>query len=144
MDNTIHRINHYLTIFVRAIHLCGHDTTILSKHVTKTAGKYLRLHSMWSVTTQHSFAVPPTPYFFVYEFLSVKCNFILFNYINIHTHVFFSFLSFIFFFFSCSGMFRDVPECSMFLVLSTAPFFNGNVYISFEERQNFDAGHSHV
>ena len=28
----------------------GHD----DKHVIKTAGKYLRLHSVWSVTTPHS------------------------------------------------------------------------------------------
>ena len=37
--------------------------------------------------------------------------------------LFFYFLYFFyefFFIFSCSGMFRDVPECSMFWVLSTA------------------------
>ena len=75
--------------------------------------------------------VPPTPSFFIYEFLS---DIILYEY----THPYFFLLLFSFFpffnlllsflylkfyyyvFFSCSGMFRDVPECcGMFRV----PYF---------------------
>ena len=65
------------------------------------------------------------------NFFRKQCNFILYKY----THTFFFFFHFflyfyqlifffffylIYFFFSSSGMFRNVPECSMFLVLSTA------------------------
>ena len=31
----------------------------------------------------------------------------------------------------CSGMFRNVPECSMFLVLSTTNHYSGNILQSF-------------
>ena len=40
------------------------------------------------------------------------------NYFIINIYLFFLFMKDIFIF-SCSGMFRDVPECSMFRVLST-------------------------
>ena len=67
---------------------------------------------------------------FYVNFFRIQYNFILYKYINIHTYlfIFFIFLLFInfffyyyfIFFFVFRDMFRDVPECSMFLLLSTA------------------------
>ena len=75
------------------------------------------------------------------NFFRIQCDFILYKK-KTHTHFLFSFFpSFLFvfivfylnffcyyhfFFFSCSGMFRNVPECSMFRVLSTANELSGN------------------
>ena len=50
-----------------------------------------------------------TIFFFIFSFI-----FILFHFFNLN--FFFNYYHF----FSCSGMFRDVLECSMFRVLSTA------------------------
>ena len=119
------------------------------------ARKYLHLHSVWSVTTSHlSYRPRQSPSHLLrtssnMNFFRIQHNFILYEY----THTFFSFFPlFLFYliffciliyyyynFFSCSGIFRDVPECSMFLVLSTAirvstfPRYTadcGNIFVS--------------
>ena len=78
------------------------------------------------------------------NFFRIQCNFILYKYT--HTFCFHFFLHFYlisffciliyyyyyyysFFFFRVSGMFRDVRECSMFLVLSKA-FSRGEIQAS--------------
>ena len=56
--------------------------------------------------------------------LSVFCYFtllLIFIKIILLLLLFFIFFMKIIFIFSCSGMFRNVPECSMFGVLSTPP-----------------------
>ena len=98
----------------------------------KTAGKYLRLYSVWSVTTTH---LPYRPTYSVLllfmNFFRIQCNFILYKYINIHTLTIFSLFLFYFFciliFFrvpGCSEMFRNVPFSSFnrrpFLIASFA------------------------
>ena len=56
--------------------------------------------------------------------LSVFCYFtllLIFIKIVLLLLLFYLFIFMKMFFFSCSGMFRNVPECSMFRILSTAP-----------------------
>ena len=66
------------------------------KHVLQMAGKYLRLHSVWSVTTPH-LSYRPTYSVLLLIWISFGYNVISF-YINIHTlfFFFFSFFSFVF------------------------------------------------
>ena len=61
--------------------------------------------------------------FFFFFLLLLLLFYVIIN-LKIYIYYFFYFLSLFFyeffFVFSCSGMFRNVPECSMFLILSTA------------------------
>ena len=96
------------------------------KHVLQMAGKYLRLHSVWSLTTPH-LSYCPTYSVLLLIWISFGYNVISF-YVNIHTLFFFIFsfvfilfhyflylkflfgiLNFYYYFFSCSGMFH-VPS----------------------------------
>ena len=65
-------------------------------------------------------------HFFIFRFFFILCYFVIINFyknyviiIILFNYYFFMKITFIF---SCSGMFRNVSECSMFLVLSTSFF----------------------
>ena len=60
--------------------------------------------------------------FFFFNFPSwYRFNFVSFSCWNLSLHIFLIIMIIM----PCSGMFRDVPECSMFQVLSTPEFFEG-------------------
>ena len=142
-DNANHRINHYPVDSI----VCFVSTYPLDSDLSGV--KVLAPSFSVVMQLQHPIypTVPPTPYFFLYSWISFGYNVTSF-YINIHTLIFFFSFSlyfyFIYFYFlylniffrvpgcsgmfwdvvGCSGMFWDVPECSMFLVLSTDGFQN--------------------
>ena len=110
------------------------------KNVLQMAGKVLA-PSFTVVSYNTPFILPshllrPSSYM---NFFRIQCNFVLYKYI----HTFFSFFPlflfyFLFFFFfvfrdvpGCSGTFRNVPECSMFRVLSTA--LKGGFHLNLNE-----------
>ena len=64
-----------------------------------------------------------------YQFLFLNFFLLFYVIVNFYKNYFiFNFFSMkIIFIFSCCGMFRDVPECSVFLVLSTLIYYTGFV-----------------
>ena len=52
--------------------------------------------------------VPPTPYFFLYEFFRIQCNFILYKYTHFFFFIFPLFLLIFFRVPGCSGMFQNI------------------------------------
>ena len=63
--------------------------------------------------------------------LSVVCYFTLLLILKNYFIIIFSFMKIIFIFHvpGCSGMFRHVPQCSVFLVLSTPSVIRGKILL---------------
>ena len=116
-DNAIHRINHYpvdsIVCFVSTYTL---DSDLSSVKVLAPSFSVVS-YNISFIVPSHLLRTSSDMNFF-----RIQCNFILYNYT--HTY-FFHFIFYLFFciflFFISFFVFLDVPECSMFLILSTSP-----------------------
>ena len=99
----------YLAFIDRIVHVCVEEQSAV-KPRDVIGGKERTLHSLWSVEEYPTIRLPlpyRLPYPPKYLFIFIPVSF-LFNF----THFSYNYGNY--------SMFRDVPECCMFLVLSTA------------------------
>ena len=127
-------------------------TTLLASHFNIYLNLEASLHSIITVICINPYSpnkLIATKYCFLilgddtsFVFLIFFCYFTLLLIFKKLFYFYFFFPMKIIFIFSCSGMFRNIPECSVFRVLSTPRFFMVKKELSnVERRKNLTTDH---